>query len=49
MYSKSSLVYKKSFESNNSKNIEGNFYYNPFEVSTHEKNLNPFYYIYINE
>jgi hypothetical protein len=44
MYSRSSLVYKKPFESNESKNIEGNFYYNPFEVATHEKNLNPFYY-----
>lgn len=44
MYSKTSLVYKKPFESNESKNIEGNFYYNPFEVATNEKNLNPFYY-----
>ena len=44
MYSKSSIIYKNQFGIKGSKKIEGNFYYNPFEVAINEKNLNPFYY-----
>jgi hypothetical protein len=44
MYSKTSIVYENSFEIKDPSTIKGNFYYNPFEVATKEKNLNPFYY-----
>ena len=44
MYSKSSIIYKNQFGIKGTKKIEGNFYYNPFEVAINEKNLNPFYY-----
>lgn len=44
MYSKTSIVYKNRFGTNDSSKIEGNFYYNPFEVAIKEKNTNPFYY-----
>ena len=44
MYSRTSIVYENPYQSNETEEIQGNFYYNPFEVATNKKNTNPFYY-----
>ena len=44
MYSKTSIVYEKSYEVPQIQRTKDNFFYNPFEVATNEKNTNPFYY-----
>jgi hypothetical protein len=44
MYSKTAIVYEKQYEVPLSSRTKDNFFYNPFEVATNEKNTNPFYY-----
>jgi len=46
MYSKTSIVYENPFEISDPLSLEGNFFYNPFEVASNKKNITPFYYRY---
>ena len=44
MYSKTAIIYEKQYEVPRIPRTKDNFFYNPFEVATNEKNTNPFYY-----